>query len=155
MEETLSVRPIGRVSSPRIDVIDDDWGPIESVIKLDPDQFTEDVTAGLDDFSHIDVVFHFDQVDEAKINPGSRHPRGREDWPLVGIFAQRAKARPNRLGVTTCDLVSVDGLRVTVRGLDAIHDTPVLDIKPHVVEFQARGEVRQPEWMAELMQHYW
>jgi len=155
MGEPITVRPIGRVSCPRVDAIDDDWGPVESVIELDADQFSSDVTAGLSDFSHIDVVFHFDQVDETKINLGSRHPRGREDWPLVGIFAQRAKARPNRLGVTTCDLASVDGLSITVRGLDAIDGTPVLDIKPHVVEFQARGEVRQPAWMAELMQHYW
>ena len=105
--------------------------------------------------SHIDVVFVFDQVDEDRINLGARHPRGRDDWPLVGIFAQRAKARPNRLGVTTCELVAVDGLTLTVRGLDAIDGTPVLDIKPHMREFQPRSPVEQPAWVAELMAEYW
>ena len=75
--------------------------------------------------------------------------------PLVGIFAQRAKARPNRIGITTCELVSVEGLVVTVRGLDAIDGSPVLDIKPHVREFGPRTAVEQPEWIGELMQEYW
>ena len=151
----FTVRAIGTVACPRTEAIDDDWGPIESTITLDAAWFTDDVVAGLADFSHLDVVYLFDQVDEAKVNLGARHPRGNADWPLVGIFAQRAKARPNRLGVTTCELLSVDGLVLTVRGLDAIDGTPVLDIKPHVVEFQARGEVRQPTWITELMAGYW
>ena len=73
----------------------------------------------------------------------------------MGIFAQRAKARPNRIGVTTCALVGVDGLELRVRGLDAVDGTPVLDVKPHVVEFGPRGPVRQPAWMTELMAGYW
>ncbi|MEM7341907.1 MAG: SAM-dependent methyltransferase [Actinomycetota bacterium] len=152
---TFELRPIGTVRGGRAEPIDDDWGAVEATIELDADQFGPEVLAGLADFSHLDVVFVFDQVDEAKINLGSRHPRGRTDWPLVGIFAQRAKARPNRLGVTTCELVTVDGLSVSVRGLDAIDGTPVVDLKPHVREFQARGEVRQPEWITELMAQYW
>jgi tRNA (Thr-GGU) A37 N-methylase len=95
-----------------------------------------------------------DQVDEANVNLGSRHPRYRTDWPLVGIFAQRAKARSNRIGATTCELVDVTGLVIRVRGLDAIDNTPVLDIKPHVREFRARTKVRQPNWIGELMTDY-
>ena len=154
-ETDYDVTAIGWVRSPRTEPIDDDWGPIESTIALDGERYGPDVLAGLSDFSHIEVIFLFDQVNEAKINLGARHPRNREDWPLVGIFAQRAKARPNRLGMTTCELVDVDGLDVHVRGLDAIDGTPVLDIKPHVREFGPRGEVRQPEWMSELMDGYW
>lgn len=146
---------IGTVASPRTEPVDDDWGDIVSTIVLDADQFTAEVLAGLDDFSHVEVLFVFDQVAPEKINLGARHPRNREDWPLVGIFAQRAKARPNRLGMTTCELVAVDGLTLTVRGLDAIDGTPVVDIKPHVVEFGPRGRVHQPEWIGELMQGYW
>ena len=59
------------------------------------------------------------------------------------------------MGITTCELVDVDGLDVHVRGLDAIDGTPVLDIKPHVREFGPRGEVRQPAWISELMADYW
>lgn len=149
------VTAIGWVRSPRTEPIDDDWGPIESTIALDSGRYGPDVLAGLDDFSHIEVVFLFDRVDEAKITLGARHPRNRDDWPLVGIFAQRAKARPNRLGITTCEVLAVEGLEVRVRGLDAIDGTPVLDIKPHVREFGPRGEVRQPRWISELMNGYW
>lgn len=149
------MRPIGHVDCERVEPLDDDWGAVESTIEIDRTQFTADVLAGLDEFSHIDVVYHFDQVDEADVHLGSRHPRNRTDWPRVGIFAQRAKARPNRIGVTTCELLGVTGLAIRVRGLDAIHNTPVLDIKPHIVEFQPRTAVRQPEWIGELMADYW
>ena len=109
----------------------------------------------LADFSHVEVVFVFDRVDESKVHLGVRHPRNREDWPKVGIFAQRAKARPNRIGVTTCRLLGVDGTTLTVVGLDAIDGTPVLDLKPHVQEFGARGEVHQPVRITEIMAGYW
>lgn len=155
MTNNIIVTPIGHVRCPRVDPIDDNWGDIESTIELDSAQFTNDVFDGLHDFSHLDVIYVFDQVDTAKLNLGSRHPRNREDWPQVGIFAQRAKARPNRLGVSTCELVEVGDLTVTVRGLDAIDATPVLDIKPHVREFGPRSPIRQPAWITELMASYW
>lgn len=155
MTMQYTVTPIGHARSPRVEALDDDWGDVESTIELDGSQFDGDVLAGLTDFSHLDVVYLFDQVDVTAINLGARHPRNRHDWPLVGIFAQRAKARPNRLGVTTCELIGVDGLTIRVRGLDAIDRTPVLDVKPHVIEFQARTAVRQPEWITELMADYW
>jgi tRNA (Thr-GGU) A37 N-methylase len=52
-------------------------------------------------------------------------------------------------------LVSVDGLDVRVRGLDAIDGTPVLDVKPYMVEFAPRGDVREPQWARDLMARYW
>jgi tRNA (Thr-GGU) A37 N-methylase len=85
----------------------------------------------------------------------ARHPRGNPAWPEVGIFAQRATDRPNRLGLCTCALVAVDGASIVVRGLDAIDGTPVLDVKPYLEEFAPRREVRQPPWSHELMRGYW
>ncbi|HUV18454.1 MAG TPA: SAM-dependent methyltransferase [Ilumatobacteraceae bacterium] len=149
------VRPIGHVSSERSSRIDDDWGSVESAIRLDEGRFTPDSVAGLEEFSHVEVIFLFDQFDEAKVAVGARHPRGNEAWPKVGIFAQRASSRPNRLGLTTCELLGVEGLDVRVRRLDAIDGTPVLDIKPHMREFEPRGNVRQPSWSSELMAGYW
>jgi tRNA-Thr(GGU) m(6)t(6)A37 methyltransferase TsaA len=143
------------VTSPRTGRQDDDWGEVESTIRLDADRFDADALAGLDAFSHVDVIFVFDQFDEARVTVGSRHPRGNEAWPKVGIFAQRASSRPNRLGLTTCEVVGVDGLELTVRGLDAIDATPVLDIKPHIREFQPRTPIVQPDWITELMAGYW
>ena len=149
------VRAIGHVSSPRVGRQDDEWGEVESTIRLDPDRFGADALAGLDAFSHVEVIFVFDQFDEANVTVGSRHPRGNEAWPKVGIFAQRASSRPNRLGLTTCEVIEVTGLELVVRGLDAIDGSPVLDIKPHIREFRPRAPVVQPEWISELMSGYW
>lgn len=152
---TYSITPIGHVRGGRADAIDDDWGASRARIDLDPARFTPDALAGLADFSHAEVIFLFDRVPEEKIEAGARHPRNRADWPLVGIFAQRGKNRPNRIGLTTCRIVRVHGLSVEVEGLDAIDGTPVLDIKPVMAEFLPRGEMRQPDWSRELMRDYW
>jgi tRNA-Thr(GGU) m(6)t(6)A37 methyltransferase TsaA len=149
------MEPIGRVSSPRSEPLDDDWGEVVATITVDSDRFSADALLGLDDFSHLEVVFVFDRVDPDRMEAGARRPRGNPEWPEVGIFAQRAKGRPNRVGVSVCRLVSVDGLTVTVRGLDAIDGTPVLDIKPYLTEFAPRGNVRQPPWSHQLMAGYW
>jgi tRNA-Thr(GGU) m(6)t(6)A37 methyltransferase TsaA len=149
------VRPIGWVQSSRHEPIDDDWESVTATVTLDPDRFNDESLAGLDDFSHVEIVYLFDQVDESDIQPGARHPRSNPDWPRVGIFAQRAKMRPNRLGVSACRLLGIDGLTLHVEALDAIDGTPVLDIKPVMAEFLPRGEVRAPDWSHELMATYW
>lgn len=152
--DAIEMLPIGIVRGGRAEPIDDDWGDMLCEIVLD-DRFPPDALDGLDEFSHLDVVYVFDQVDEASVTVDARHPRGRTDWPRVGIFAQRAKGRPNRIGVTTCEIVDVDQRVVTIRGLDAIDGTPVLDLKPYMTEFAPRTPVRQPTWSHELMRDYW
>ena len=152
---SCSVQTLGRVVCSRKEPTDDNWDKESCVIELDAAMVQPEATLGLDGFSHIEVIYVFDRVDEAKVCRGARHPRGRTDWPLTGILAQRAKDRPNRLGVTVCRLVAVDGVRITVSGLDAIDGTPVLDIKPYLQEFGPRGEHRQPAWATELMKDYW
>src|ERR1700690_4331035 len=155
MSDTITLTAIGHVVGGRSEPIDDDWDSIDATIALDPRQFKPDATASLSDFSHIEVVFHFNQVGDDEINRGARHPRGRKDWPLVDILAQRGKGRPNRIGVTVCRLLSADGLTLKVRGLDAIDGSPVLDIKPVMTGFLPRGEIREPAWSKELMDGYW
>jgi tRNA (adenine37-N6)-methyltransferase len=149
-----TVTRIGTVRSTRAEAADDDWGDVTATIALEP-PFDERSLAGLAEFSHVEVVFLFDRVDPTTVCEHSRHPRGNPEWPEVGIFAQRAKDRPNRLGLCTCELVAVDGASLVVRGLDAIDGTPVLDVKPYLEEFAPRGEVRQPPWSRELMRGYW
>jgi tRNA (Thr-GGU) A37 N-methylase len=155
MGDAIILRPIGFVRGGRAAPTDDAWDGVEAVIELDAGQFGPDATASLADFSHIEVVFHFNLVPDDEIALGARHPRGRKDWPLVGIFAQRGKGRPNRLGVTVCKLLAADGLTLAVRGLDAIAGTPVLDIKPVMTGFLPRGTVREPDWARALMAGYW
>jgi len=155
MSTDIIMHPIGYVHNDRGEPVDDRWDAVESRIELDSEQFGIEATAGLTDFSHIEVVFYFDRVPDEEISVGARHPRGREDWPLAGIFAQRGKGRPNRIGVTVCQLLAVEGLTLKVRGLDAIDGTPVLDIKPVMKLFLPRGEVREPAWAGEIMKEYW
>jgi tRNA (adenine37-N6)-methyltransferase len=152
---SIAITPIGHVRSSRSAAVDDHWDAESAAVELDPARFTPDALSGLADFSHAEVIFLFDQVPDEKIETGARHPRGRKDWPLVGIFAQRGKNRPNRIGLTTCRIVAVDGLTITLQGLDAVDGTSVLDIKPVMREFLPRGEVRQPAWVGELMADYW
>ncbi|MFC0598814.1 SAM-dependent methyltransferase [Streptomyces palmae] len=147
--------PVGRVVGGRAEVRDDDWGKEVAVIRLDAARFEADALAGLDAFSHLEVVYHFDRVPVEKIETGARHPRGNTEWPLVGIFAQRGKNRPNRLGVSRCRLIRVEGLDVHVAGLDAVDGTPVLDIKPYLAEFGPQGPTAQPAWATELMRDYY
>lgn len=151
---TIELEPIGRVHGGREDLADDGWGAVEAEIRLDQ-RFPETALAGLGDFSHAIVVFHFDMIDPETIAEGARRPRGRADLPEVGIFAQRGSPRPNRLGVTTVEIVGVAGRVVRVRGLDAIDGTPVVDIKPVMRGFEPRGTIREPTWAAEIMKDYW
>jgi tRNA (Thr-GGU) A37 N-methylase len=152
--EPISCLPVGRVIGGRIPADDDAWGAVRAVIRLDG-RFGPEALIGLHEFSHIEVVYVFDQVPESKVETGARHPRNNPDWPLTGVFAQRGKNRPNRIGVSRCRVVGVAGLDVAVEGLDAIDGTPVLDIKPWMAEFAPIGEVRQPPWSTELMIHYY
>jgi len=148
------VEAIGFVEAHRVQTKDDCWGGEEACITLTK-PFTAEALRGLSDFSHVEVLFLFHEVNPEGIVIGARHPRNNKEWPEVGIFAQRSKNRPNRIGTTVCRVVRVEGTKLFVSELDAIQGTPVLDIKPVIVEFLPRGEVHQPAWSHELMQQYW
>jgi tRNA-Thr(GGU) m(6)t(6)A37 methyltransferase TsaA len=152
---TLGIVPIGHVRGGRAEPTDDAWDSVEAEIALDPAQLGPDAALGLDAFSHIVVLFVFDRLDPTKLERNARHPRGRMDWPRAGILAQRGSPRPNRIGVTTCRLLGVDGLTLRVRGLDAVDGSPVLDVKPHMSGFDPRGAIREPDWAREIMEGYW
>ncbi len=151
----ISLNPIGSVHSTRQIAKDDHWDAEQSFIELDPSQFDETSLSGLAEFSHVEILFYMHQLDATKIETSARHPRNNSSWPKVGIFAQRAKSRPNQIGSTVCRISKVAGRHLFLDGLDAIDGTPVLDIKPWVAEFAPRGPVFQPSWITDLMQHYW
>ncbi len=152
--DAIILLPIGFVSSPRVDTSDDNWGAVESIITIDSLGLLDDALLELNAFSHIEVIYRLHRAPLEEIEHGARHPRGRTDWPRVGILAQRAKARPNLLGVSCCQLLAVDGRLLHVKGLDAIDGSPVLDIKPYLKEFGPLGDVRQPAWSHALMRDY-
>ena len=152
--EPIAVEPVGFVSNDRTEPTDDGWGDVESTITIDG-RFSVEALAGLVEFSHLEVVYVFDRADAERTATGARRPRGRDDLPSVGVFAQRNKDRPNHLGVSRCELLGVEGRAIRVRGLDAIDSTPVLDVKPYFTAFvPRRRDVREPGWVAEITRAY-
>ena len=148
------IQAVGFVEAVRPHAEDDFWGGEEACISL-TEQFTAESLQGLTEFSHVEVLFQFHEVEPSKIVTGARHPRNNKSWPQVGIFAQRGKSRPNLIGSTICRIIRVEGTKLFVAELDAIHGTPVLDLKPVMAEFLPRQMIRQPAWSHELMREYW
>lgn len=153
-EPAFALSPIGVVRSARTELLDDDWDSVPARIEI-AGTFPEECLDGIEAFSHAEVLFLFHRVAQAAIERGARHPRGNPAWPRVGIFAQRGKDRPNRLGSTVVRILGREGRTLTVAGLDAVDGTPVLDIKPAFAEYLPRGEIRQPAWSHEVMRDYW
>jgi tRNA (Thr-GGU) A37 N-methylase len=173
----IQLTPIATVKNTRTSPGDDFWGGTISEIELDP-AIPAEAFDGIGSFSHLEIIYYFNQVGERKgdqvgerkgdqvgegkrdqVGEGkvvhARRPRGNPDYPLMGIFAQRNKDRPNSIGLTTVELVEHRGRVIRVRYLDAIDGTPVLDIKPVFREYLPKGEVRQAEWVGDLMKDYW
>ncbi len=151
-EFTLS--PIAYIENTRLQVEDDHWGGLKSRIVLVP-SLPEESLLGIEEFSHLEIIFLFHLAPEDKVVTAARRPRNNPAWPRTGIFAQRAKNRPNRLGLATVRLFMREGRALYVLDLDAVDGTPVLDIKPVMSEFLPQGELCQPAWSHELMEHYW
>jgi tRNA (Thr-GGU) A37 N-methylase len=154
-DQSFRVEPIAYVVGGRIEPTDDYWGGTRSTIRIDGTRFGADATAGLDEFSHLEIVFRFHLTDPTDLNLGARRPRDNPDWPSVGIFGHRNMRRINWMGVSRCRLLKVDGLDLHVEDLDAVDGTPVLDIKPWFAEMGPRGEVSQASWSSEMLQDYY
>ena len=150
----IELTAVGFVHNGRTDTGDEGWGDVESEIRFEP-EFAE-ALAGLEHWSHALVVFymHDDPADESQPSAWQRRPRGRADMPLLGVFAQRGRMRPNPIGVTAARIVRVEAGRLTLLGLDAIDGTPVLDVKPYAPPFDRVDTAQVPAWFDELMQRY-
>jgi tRNA (adenine37-N6)-methyltransferase len=149
----ITVQPVAFVTNTRNEPIDDQWSEVVSGITL-ADHVPSEALLGLDQFSHLEIIYYFDRVNVSEV-VFAGHPRGNRSYPRTGIFGQRKKDRPNQLGLTTVELVAVEDRRLTVRYLDAIDGTPVLDIKPVFRQFQVKREIVQPAWVEDLMKNYW
>ena len=150
----ISIVPIAKVNNNRKAIEDDNWGSVISTIEL-AENMSESSLEGIDEFSHLEIIFFFDKVADDNIQFEARHPRNNKEYPKVGIFAQRGKNRPNKLGVTIVELLERNNKKLIVKGLDAIDGTPIIDIKPVMKEFLPKGEVKQPNWSISLMDRYW
>ena len=149
--ENIILNPIGYVKNSVEAKKDTSWGEDLSTIMLD--ESYSGGLKGLEDFSHVIVLYYLDKASFDKEKHLQRHPQNRDDMPLVGIFSQRGKDRPNTIGMTSVKVVSVGENTLTVKGLDAIDGTPVLDIKPYYPVYDKKDAV-VPEWVNRLMEHY-
>jgi len=151
---TFTIQSIGTVHNNRPAISDDFWGEVISEIKLH-ETFGSEALAGIEQFSHVEIIYVFDKAVGSPVVTDSEHPRENPAWPKVGIFAQRKKNRPNWLGATICPVIKTEGNSLFVKMLDAIDGTPVVDIKPMMQEFLPQEPITQPQWSSELMKDYW
>ena len=149
--ENIVLEPIGVVKNSVRNKKDISWGEDTSTIVLNEEYGMG--LKGLEDFSHVIVLYHLDKANYDSQKHLQRRPQNREDMPLVGIFSQRGKDRPNHIGMTSVEIVSVSERELTVKGLDAIDGTPVLDIKPYYPVYDKK-EATVPEWVDRLMEQY-
>lgn len=150
--DALTLTPIGRVHNTVTDAVDAEWGQVVTEIHVDPELAPG--LRGLEDWSHVIVVFYMHNAEFDMDAHLVRRPRDQQDMPELGIFAQRARHRPNKIGLTAVKIVSVEGSVVRVRGLDAIDGTPVLDLKPYAPVYDGATDPLIPGWFVRLMQDY-
>ncbi len=149
----INVKPVAFVTNKRNTPTDDFWGDTISEITL-AEHIPTEAFDDIESFSHLEIIYYFDQVQKETIVFSGR-PRGNPAYPIVGIFGQRKKDRPNQIGLCTVELIEHKGRSIFVKLLDAINGTPILDIKPVMKEFGVQKEIKQPSWAADLMKDYW
>jgi tRNA-Thr(GGU) m(6)t(6)A37 methyltransferase TsaA len=103
---------------------------------------------GLDGFSHISVLYWFDQNDSAdKRRVLQVHPRKDSRNPLSGVFATHSPQRPNLIGLTVCKIRSIKGSLIEIEDIDALDGSPVIDIKCYIPGSVSEKDVRVPNWV--------
>ncbi|GAA2770096.1 SAM-dependent methyltransferase [Nonomuraea dietziae] len=153
MAQSLEIKPIGVVVGGRAEPTDDHWSG-EAIIRLNPD-FPHEVVQGLEEFSHLVVVWHFHRASPGDVALHARSPRNNPQWPATGTFVHRNHRRPNQLAQSFPRLLKVDGLDLYVTDLDAIDGTPVYDLAPYFTAMGPRGPVREPRWPNDMLADYW
>ncbi|MFE7317900.1 SAM-dependent methyltransferase [Streptomyces sp. NPDC057555] len=151
--KSLEIEPIGTVVGGRTEPTDDQWNGT-AIIRLNPD-FPPEVVQGLEEFSHLLVVWHFHLASPDDVALHARSPRNNPQWPATGTFAHRNHRRPNQLAQSFPRLLKVDGLDLHVEDLDAVDGSPIYDLAPYFQEMGPRGEVREPAWPREMLSDYW
>lgn len=145
-EERIVLKPIGYV---RTEAVGDEVKDKTRTSKIVLLSRLAKALEGIEDFSHLFVLFWLHEITEKQRKTMKVHPRGRRDLPLLGVFATRTNLRPNPIGLTLVELVKVEGNILKVRGLDAYDGTPVLDVKPFDFWDMAK-DAKVPAWWLKL-----
>ena len=150
MQEII-MKPIGYVENNVLNKKDVSWGENVSRIILEKEYYTG--LSGLEEFTHAIIIYYLDKAIYKREEHLQRRPQNRNDMPLVGIFSQRGKDRPNKIGITSVQIMSVDEKSLVIKGLDAINGTAALDIKPYYPVYDKKDAI-VPDWVNRLMEHY-
>lgn len=142
----LTLNPIGYVKT---NAVGDEIRNKNHISKIILNRDLEPALDGVNNFSHLFILYWLHEIPrKAKVRLKT-HPRGRKDMPLLGIFATRTPHRPNPIGLTLVELLEKNGSKLTVRGLDAFNGTPIVDIKPYDM-WDVPDNSRMPDWWRKL-----
>src|SRR3972149_5162776 len=140
-DDTITIKPLGiaknKVHRPMLP----GWKDVITKIVIDKN-YAKGLD-GIEDYSHVIIIYWMDKEKECHLK---HHPQGREDVPFVGIFACRCPQRPNRIAISTVELISLEGNRLKVKGLDIVNGTPIIDIKPYTPQYDLVKQAKVPGW---------
>jgi tRNA-Thr(GGU) m(6)t(6)A37 methyltransferase TsaA len=149
MDESLTeitLKPIGVVRSAVRQARGAGYEWNRAVSEIVIDRSLSEALEGLEEFSHIIVLYWMHQSAGRGEPPLKVRPRHNQDNPLVGVFASRSPHRPNSIGKATVRLLGREDNILRVKGLDAVDGTPVLDIKPYIPGYDSVRGARVPGW---------
>ncbi|MCQ8773090.1 SAM-dependent methyltransferase [Streptomyces telluris] len=152
--QSFEINSIATVVGGHTTPADDHQGGVESIIRLHP-HYPLETLQGIEEFSHLTVVWHFHRVTPDDVALHARSPRGDARWPATGTFVHRNHRRPNQLALSFPRLLHVQGRDLHVTDLDAIDGTPVVDLAPYFPQMGPRSTVTTPAWPAEMLHRYW
>ncbi|MFB7918572.1 TrmO family methyltransferase [Streptomyces sp. NPDC056061] len=153
-DEFIRIPVIARVVGGHRGRLDDYKGNVESIIRIMPN-IPEGALQGIEEFSHLEVSWHFSLGSDADIELEPRSPRDNPDWPATGGLVHRNHRRPARIATSYPRLLRIEGRDLHVLDLDADDGTPVIDLAPVFQEMLPRGTVHQPKWPTDMLQNYW
>ena len=148
MDEIL-LEPIGVVSNSIIDTGHRGWKDVYSDIFVKEEHIP--ALDGLAEFSHIIVFFWLHKTTPEERATGRERPKNKAEMPELGVFAWHSPRRPNPIGMSIVKLLEVQGNRVKVQGLDAIDQTPVLDLRPYIGSYYHVDGSTEPAWVARCL----
>ena len=141
----ITLRPIGLVKN---DIKEPRFGNFtDEVSEIIIDEKFTDALKGIEDYSHLIIVYWMDKVKDHVI---THQPQGNKEVPIVGIFACRCPRRPNPIAITTVELIERKGNKIKVKGLDILDGTPIIDIKPYWPQYDKVKDEKIPDWVNKL-----
>ncbi len=143
---TITIKPLGKAKNNVTKPTLPGWKDITTEIVIDK-RYTKGLD-GIEDYSHVIIVYWMDREKECHLK---HHPQGKKDVPFVGVFACRCPQRPNRIAISTVELVGRKENVLTVKGLDIINDTSILDIKPYTPQYDKVEKAKVPNWVNKLV----